>query len=134
MGAAVVCAQEANANAAAARRQRSTPLIRREILPEEAIDFLSVLISEDDFGELEALAIKPAPDAFKIAFELDAILLRVRVPNVADVFEEERREDVVLIHGRIDRSAERVAGLPDGGVDVLRCGDLHVGPQDACMS
>src|SRR5690606_10353698 len=78
-------------------------------------------------GDDGTLAVHRPPDANWIAAEAPLVLLPLLPRQVGDELQEEHDEDVVLVLGRIDRSAEGVAGPPDDFVDVLLRGESRHG-------
>ena len=69
--------------------------------------------------ELEAFTFEGAGEADLIVAVFLDQLGAVRLMRVGDILEEQHHQDVVLILGRIDRSAEGVAGLPGSRVDLV---------------
>ena len=100
------------------------PLVEAVEISGEALDDLAgFFVLELDEGQREALAIQLAPDTLVVIAVLLAIGVVVVLPEVADVFQEQHHQDVVLVLRRIDDAAECVAGGPCGAVDIL-LGDL----------
>src|SRR5690606_34212663 len=56
-------------------------------------------------------------DQLGVVAVLRLVVVVVILPDVADVFQKQHRQDVVLVDARVHRSAEGVAGGPYGGVD-----------------
>ena len=67
----------------------------------------------------EALVLQHFKDQFPLVAILRLVALIVILPHIADVFQEEHRENEILVDRRIDRASERVARFPDRLVDVF---------------
>lgn len=47
------------------------------------------------------------------------VLVVVVLPDVGDVLEEQHGEDVVFVDAGVHRATEGVAGVPDGGINIV---------------
>jgi hypothetical protein len=60
----------------------------------------------------ESLPPQPASNTLLIALVLEVVLFNPILPDVADVFEKEKDQDVVLVFRRVYNAAESVTGFP----------------------
>jgi hypothetical protein len=90
------------------------PFVEAVEIAEKGFDDGAVLVAQLELLQLEPLPIEPAADAQiadlgRIALVFRDELLVVLAPDVADVFEEQESEDVLVL-GRVDRQ-RAVGGL-----------------------
>ena len=96
------------------------PLIKAVEVAEKALfDLVGLRVFQLDRRQLEALAIEAALDAKFVAAIFAAEFLNMLAAHVADVFQEQRGQHVVLVLRRIDRAAKRVACAPDRRKNVF---------------
>ena len=67
----------------------------------------------------EAFALEHLGDQFRVITVLLLVAVVVVLPDVRDVLQEQHRQHKVFVDARVDGAAEGVAGVPDGGVDVV---------------
>src|SRR5690606_34760212 len=85
-------------------------------------DNFALFVAVLDLLELETFPLKSATNtkvALRVIAEFLEHLLVMLVPDVADIFQEEQREDVILVLFRVDDTAKRVARRPYRIVDVF---------------
>src|SRR5262249_53891889 len=68
------------------------------------------------FRHDEPLAAQSAPNSLHVVFVLEMVVFDPVLPYVADVFEEEKDQDVVLVFRRVNDSAKDLAGFQGDGV------------------
>ncbi len=80
-------------------------------------------------GQHKAFVLQLAADAPLVVAVKPAQFLVAFTPHVADVFEKEHHQDVVLVLGGVNRATEGVAGFPQDAVDrfLFDCALGHVG-------
>ncbi len=76
------------------------------------------------FGEHKAFPAHAPEKAFFVLAVLGFVLVVVVSPHVRDIFDEQHHQDIVLVFGGIDRTAEGVAGFPEDVVDFV-LGDVR---------
>ncbi len=87
---------------------------RIDRLPDIAVDSMSIKIIKGCFlTDNKAFARHGPFDSHLVAPVFFLKLGQFVFPDIAEVFHEQHRQDVIFIHGRIDDAAKGVAGPPD---------------------